>query len=297
MVKGLVAATVVGAAVILMTGGLLAQSSMTPIFRMDCGNGAYPNCGWPILRETSNGVYVRTLAAGAGPGGVDAVQYTFNPISSSAWAQYYLGWSNPRAEASPAPQGSVRYVRYRIYIAPGMRANGIGGETWGAKLWILGDDGNNDNVSRVIGTMQPKFSNSDLHIMASRNIDGQPGNTGQINVPIGTWSSHQFEIRSSSRAGVADARLATWLNNDNYSSPSARTTSGFELLTSDWTNVQFGFYAGPPIGTNGSLTIRYCCYEYDDQFDPTWASRDTNGGTGGTTGSPAAPSNVRLVTP
>ena len=86
----------------------------------------------------------------------------------------------------------------------------------------------------------------------------------------------QFEARSGS-----SGRVAIWMNNDNYSSPT-RTSPNFNLPANAWNNIRIGFYSNASLSSSGRITFEVTDFQIDDQFDPNW-SGGGGGGGGGTT--------------
>lgn len=243
---------------------------ITPIFRMDC-SASYPHCGWPSIRESQVHNFRKALRAGAGPGDQDVVEFAFTP--NTVHQQHYVGWEHDNAEPPPS-QGVARYVRYWIRILSPLNLSGNGG-LWGNKLWFVGDTGPNDATSRVIGIIQPRWTDADLHIHASRNVDGYDtrSGTGAIDIAVGMWHAHQFEITSSRTLSSGDGRIRFWSNNDRQEAPTTQTGGTFQLDTTDWGDVEFGYFVGETLNRAGSVIMQLCCFEYDDEFDPNWYSR------------------------
>ncbi len=269
---------VVGMFVAILGSPMSALAQMTPLARLNCTASTFPACGWGPAN--ANPYHTRQLIAGGGPSGQDVVQFTHVPTSTHA--QYYFGWFGP---ALPNPSaGAVRYVRVKLKVVPPISLLGSG-DVWGAKFIILGDGG--DSSARVICSLTDNgVSSYTLAVMCSRNIDGPPNATSRVELRAdGSWNSLQFEFRSSSTSSSANGQLKVWHNSNTYSSPT-RQSGLFQLNTTNWGNVNVGFYAGTTVAPSGRVVFQLADVEFDDEFDSSYHS--------GASGSPSAPQNLRI---
>ena len=233
-------------------GGILAK--------LDCSPADFPNCGWGAW-GMAEGNYSSVLQPGQGPHGQDAVQFVQDrgPVR-----QYYMGWGTP--SQGDEPPGTNRYIRVRIWI-PGNAGslNGYHGG-WESKFIILGDGGNSGG--RVICNLRDNGSSIDtMSIECQRNIDGGDHSTGLLPLTLGTWHSLQIEARSGSAASIA-----VWIDNNDYSRPTRRTTGNFSLDTTNWRFVGVGFYVNVPRSSSQDLVALRIAddIELGSGFDPTW---------------------------
>lgn len=241
-----------------------AAAQMTPLMRLDCTASNFPNCGWGAW-GIGQGNATQTLRPGQGPQGQDAVEFT---ILAGGPRQFYMGWSGGSGGAVEA--NAVRYYRFRIF-APGPTGQ-IRGYVQGLESkFIIHADGA-DNGSRVICGLRDNGMTPDtLAFECMRNVDGQQHGTVKQALTLGVWHSIQVEARSGSN-GV----IRVWIDNNNYSSPTATSQhsagSPFSLGTMNWNNFAIGFYQGVTT-TLSSPVVAFRLAddaEFDDQFDPTW---------------------------
>ena len=118
-------------------------------------------------------------------------------------------------ESSNPPAGAVRYYRWRMFFPTNTN---FSGRELGAvvnKLLIVGD-GCGERC-RVIVTYGPRTGMSDVNM--SVQIDGGVDPISVVNLPKGQWLNIQIEVRGS---GDGNGGYKIWINNDNYSSPSAQ---------------------------------------------------------------------------
>jgi hypothetical protein len=233
-------------------GGLVAQ--------LDCDAASFPNCGWEA-RGVEDGNYSAVLMPGQGPQRQDAIEFTQR---AGPLRQYYMGWGTPGGGDEPA--GTMRFIRVRIWI-PGNAGslNGYHGG-WESKFIILGDGSN--ALGRVICNLRDNGRSSDtMSIECQRNIDGGDHSTGLLPLTLGTWHSLQIEARSGSSASIA-----VWIDNNDYSRPTGRTTGNFSLDTTNWRFVGVGFYVNVPRpSTQNLVALRIADdIEFGTGFDPTW---------------------------
>lgn len=263
-----------------------AAGQTTPLARLSCNSGNYPDCGgWRPIN--TNPYFSRRLVTGAGPQGQDVVEFTQTP--SSTHAQYYLGWFGPSLAHPPA--GVTRYLRMRIKPIGPINLNGVA-DIWSDKFVIVADGDN--PTGRVICHLSDNGVTSDnLTLWCSRNIDGYPNATPRIAVTANAWNELQFEFKSASSSSSANGSLKIWKNTNNYSAPSAQ--SGLMQLNAiNWGSVSVGYYANATLGPSGRMVMQTADMEWDDEFDGNWAT-GASGGGGQTSSPPAPPTNLRLI--
>ncbi len=248
-----------------------AAAQMTPITTISCTSSNFPNCGNGWGYRGSNPHYTLTQVGNGG-------RFSLVPGSASSMTQFYMGWGTAVPQAS---QGQSRYIRFRIRVSGPVNVSGVG-DVWTDKFIILGDG--SDNTSRVIIELRPGAGNN-LSTRIQRNIDGDEARSGTMDIPNDQVVSLQFEARSGS-----SGRVALWMNNDNYSSPTT-TSPNFNLSASQWNNLNVGYYSNASLASSGRVVFEVTDFQFDDQFDPNWRS---GGSTGGPT-PPGAPSNVRII--
>jgi hypothetical protein len=163
------------------------------------------------------------------------------------------------------------------------------GDVWTDKFIILGDG--SDSSSRVICVLRDNgVTERSLALFCSRNIDGPPNATSNTELLTdGSWNNLQFEFRSSSSPSSGNGQLKIWNNVNAYSSPT-RQSGLFQLNTTNWGNINVGFYANTTMGPTGRLVFQLADVEFDDEFNPNFHS-----GSGGSTDLPAAPRNLRIT--
>lgn len=264
-----------------------ASAQTTPLARLSCNSGNYPDCGgWRPIN--TNAYFSRRLVTGAGPQGQDVVEFTQTP--SSTHAQYYLGWFGPSLPHPPA--GVTRYLRMRIKPIGPINLSGVA-DIWSDKFVILADGDN--PTGRVICHLSDNGVTSDnLTFWCSRNIDGYPNATPRVAITANVWNELQIEFKSASSTSSGNGSLKVWKNTNNYSAPSAQ--SGLMQLNAiNWGNVSVGYYANATLSPSGRMVMQMADMEWDDEFDGTWAAGAAGGGGGQTSTPPAPPTNLRLI--
>ena len=167
----------------------------------------------PIARAFSGASFV----AGGGPGGRDAAQVQMIPLSSGGYGANIWEASN----GVVASQGSARYIRYYIYysnVTHLRRAQD--GDFWGVKTVLNA----NPDTERAIETSAPHTAAENLQIRFGKNINGPPDETvGDPLLRVG-WNAVQLGVFLSSTTSSRNGGYRVWLNNDNFSSPSAASS-------------------------------------------------------------------------
>ena len=258
-----------------------AAASAQVIFRMDYSSAAYPNGGWSWGANPESAHFTRQLLAGGGPNGSNAI--LVHHIPNDPMGQFYWGWSG-YVESSNPPAGAVRYYRWRMFFPTNTN---FSGRELGAvvnKLLIIGD-GCGERC-RVIVTYGPRTGMTDVNL--SVQIDGGVDPISVANLPKGQWLNIQIEVR----AGSGNGGYKLWVNNNNYSSPSAQI-GNIQLEAREWGLVKFGAYCNANLASNGVHDWRHANFEVASAFDANWNS----GGGGGGPTPPSTVTGVRVVTP
>jgi hypothetical protein len=246
-----------------------------PIFRMNCGGGAsYPLCGFSTANPGGiNGLGVywdRKWVPGAGPQGQGVVEIEHRPQPTNV--EHYLGWAlvNPPA----APQGSTRYLRYKIKLLSPIAWQGVGGQQirFGGKFIILGDNG--DEGTRIISNIRssPTAGFSQVMLRTERNIQGAPSRMDTDTLAPDVWHSIQIKVRSSSTTSSGDGHLYTYVDGANASeaTPTVQSSGDDQINTNGWTGVLgFGYYFDS-LGMGGHAAYQVIDFEYDDHFVSSW---------------------------
>ncbi len=249
-----------------------AAAQMTPIAALNCTDANFPNCGWGNW-----GLAHHTLTR-VGNG----ARFTLTPGSASSLTQFYMGWGTSIPQVST---GESRYIRLRMRIVSPVNPSGVG-DLWTDKFIILGDG--SDSSSRVIVELRPNMQDNGLETRIQKNIAGDEARTPLLPLPADQLLSLQFEARSGS-----SGRVAVWLNNNNYGSPS-RTSPNFNLPASAWNNIRVGYYSNASLSSSGRITFELTDVQIDDQFDPNWSGGGGGGGGGGST-APGQVQGVRVI--
>jgi hypothetical protein len=282
---------VLGSVILLSFSGQ-AVAQMTPLGSLNCTSDNYPECGgWGAVPTSA--YFTRRFLPGIGPQGQNVVEFSHTPVDHHA--QYYNGWWGPQFP-NPA-QGAVRYLRIRMRPVGAIRLEGVE-DVWTDKFIIVADGDN--PMGRVICHLRDNGRTTDnVGIGCSRNIDGYPSATnGGVPLPSDTWSSLQFEFKSSSTTSSGNGSLKIWRDNDNYGAPSVQS-GAFQLNTTNWGRVSVGFYANATLRSGSRFVYQIADIQWDDEFDSHWAGASSGGGGTGGGGSqqtaPAAPANLRLI--
>lgn len=283
---------------LLLTSFALACSA-TPafaqvFFRMDYSAAAEPNGGWEAIAPDSR--FQRLRVPGGGPSGQDA--YELRQISVPGMAdsggQFNWGW-RANIEPSDPPTGSRRYYRWRMWFSPttNFRAldwdNGAAGNLTN-KLLIVGQ-GCGSNRCRVI--LNHNGERSDASVSFRLQIDGGADAVDTPSYQRGQWLHVQVELDASSSGSTADGGYKMWVNNNDYSRPSAQRT-GIVLNASNWRYVWLGAFMNDGLASDGIHVWRQTDFQAATSFDNAWASGGSGGGGGGTV-TPTAPRNLRIV--
>jgi hypothetical protein len=258
-----------------------ASARAQVLFRMDYSSAAYPNAGWSDGATAVSSHFTRQLLAGAAPDGSNAI--LMHHIPGDPVSQFYWGWAGYAEQSGSLPGGTVRYYRWRMFFPTNTNLSGNGLGSVVNKLLIVGD-GCGERC-RIIVTYGPRTGVTDINFRVQ--IDGGIDPINVDNLPKGQWLNIQIEARSSS--GSNNGGYKIWINNNNYSSPSAQI-GNVQLAAREWGLVKFGAYCNANLASNGVHDWRHANFEVATTFDATWNS---SGGGGG--GGPTPPTGVRIV--
>jgi hypothetical protein len=282
----------------LLSAPSAALAQMTPILRSDIRAATAPNYGCDGWHTGSEGIYYRqTRITSGSPSGRDSIRFEAIGTTRND-VQFQWGCLFDSSLEPTPPQGATRYVRWRVKVISPVYwySNWAGGSSTGDKMFILGNNCENSPYmpTRMIvkdGTTGPSFNNPMLGI--SQNIG--PG-SGDRAIPIDQWANVQFRIRSSSSADTSDGRVDLYINNNNEASPTASGT-GILIKTAGWGRntcstswMLWGNGSFRAMATGGSHRLEIADFEYDDQFDPSWAI-----GSAGGSALPSPPTNLRIL--
>ena len=279
--RSLLAATL--AAALLATPLPAAAQSF---FRMDYSSALSPSGGWEAFPVTPR--FTRSRIAGAGPEGEDVYELTQLSTGASQpeyGGEFYWGWRGLLEAQQPA-QGSRRYYRWWMRFSPTTNFRGLHGDgsptTLTNKVLIVGD-GCGRSDCRVIVNYR---GNSNYRQANFRiQIDGGDQLVDAPPVDVGMWFSVQVELDSSTSTSSRDGAYKIWINNNDYSRPTAQR-SGFQLNPVGWNYVMLGGYNNDGLASNGVHSFRQTGFEASLQFDPNFHQ----GGT-----FPNPPMNLRIV--
>ncbi len=263
-------------------------------FRMDYSVGAAPNGGWPTAR-TAGATHTRTRIAGGGPQGEDAYDltqiYTGTTVRDYG-GEYYWGW-NGMIEPSDPAQGARRYYRWRMRFSPTTNFRGVystnGQATTLTNKILMVGDGCGESRCRVIVTYRGADNGRQAQYLRVQ-IDGGEDNADTAPINVGEWLDIQVELDSSTSRNGSDGGYKIWINNNDYNNPNARRT-GIALNPVRWRQVDLGAYNNNGLTSNGVHAFRLTGFEASTAFDGGWARNNPS------TGTPAAPSNLRIVPP
>lgn len=210
--------------------------------------------------------------SGGSPAGTDSLRWV--GIGTGANLQFdcyfYFASSLPTV-----PQGSVRYLRYRLKIRTPVSwasdFNGTNANSAGGKMVILGNTGgSNGRIIHSIGAPFPERNQP--YVDLDENVNGL--GISASNLTLNVWHHLQMRLQSSSTSVATDGALALYVDNNVEGSPTD-SASGFDLPTASWGDTQyqltFGFAAFNELANGGSFDVEMADFEYADSFDSGWA--------------------------
>ncbi len=243
---------------------LSAQSSDI-IFSMNCASSSDTNCGWPGS-VPENAHHSRTFLQGGGPNGQNAMR--FNYLNSGGYDEFYLGWSG-FIEQENLPQGSTRYYRFRLRYTPETIFNGYnssGGTGRMLNKYLIVGDGCGSNCRPILQAYTYDMTGN---FRVTLQIDGGAYPITVDNLTAGVWYDIQLELNTSSSTSNPNGSYKMWVNNNNYSSPSAQT-SGFQLNPVRWGYVAFGFYSNHVVTSQGQVGMILTDFQAARSFNSNW---------------------------
>jgi hypothetical protein len=105
---------------------------------------------------------------------------------------------------------------------------------------------------------------------------------------VGQWLDIQIELISSSTTSSGNGGYKIWINNNDYNNPTAQR-SGFQLNTTNWRLVGFGYFANHGLAADGIHKWTHSNFQVASAFASNW-----HGGSQQTQ-APQAPTNVRIM--
>lgn len=275
---------------------VLSLATVTPafaqvFFSMNYNSGAAPTAGWPGGAVPTTQTHTRTFVAGGGPQGEGAYDLTqlYAPTAQGYGGEFYWGW-NGNLEAQDPAQGSRRYYRWRMRFSPTTNFRGLywqdGSRTTLTNKILMVGDGCGRSRCRVIVSYRGADNGRQAQFLRVA-LDGgdDPADSGPINV--GEWVDIQIELDSSSTSSSTDGAYKIWINNNDYSRPTAQRT-GIVLNPVNWRYVFFGAYENNGLASDGVHSFRHTGFQASTAFDAAWSRNATL---------PSAPNNLRIVTP
>lgn len=238
-------------------GRSVVFASGSPAPPADIFASLFPVAGAPTYNweenRTATGI-TQTARSGVAPGGLDAVEFTVDGASGQPAA----GWFQVTEDIPTS--GSYRYVRFRMRCTA---ASHTGTTDW--KNTILETS---DSTARVVSIALVEPDGDLSGIFVARNVDGAPSRTSpDLSLPFNTWGAFQYEVFFHATNGF----LKYWLNNSNYSSPSAQSTGTFAMNVPPTFGYQLDF---PIVALNlqasGAWTIQVADYHYSTGFHQSW---------------------------
>jgi hypothetical protein len=276
---------------LFMTIVLSSPAFAQVFFRMDYTVGAAPNGGWPEV-ATSGTTHTRSRVAGGGPQGEDTYELTqlYTGSRVTGWGgEYYWGWKGTLESQDPS-QGSRRFYRWRMRFSPTTNFKGVystdgGATTLTNKILMIGD-GCGRNRCRVIVSYRGADNQRQIQFLRIQ-LDGGEDNADTPPINVGEWVNVQIEVDSSTSTSSADGAYKIWINNNDYSRPTAQRTN-IQLNPVLWRYVFLGAYNNNGLQPDGVHSWRQTGFEAATTFDAAWH----RGGT-----MPSAPANLRIIRP
>jgi hypothetical protein len=238
---------------LFMTIVLSSPAFAQVFFRMDYTVGAAPNGGWPEV-ATSGTTHTRSRVAGGGPQGEDTYELTqlYTGSRVTGWGgEYYWGWKG----------------------------------TLESQDLMIGD-GCGRNRCRVIVSYRGADNQRQIQFLRIQ-LDGGEDNADTPPINVGEWVNVQIEVDSSTSTSSADGAYKIWINNNDYSRPTAQRTN-IQLNPVLWRYVFLGAYNNNGLQPDGVHSWRQTGFEAATTFDAAWH----RGGT-----MPSAPANLRIIRP
>jgi len=277
-------------AILILTSALVSTASAQVFFQMDYSVGSVPSGGWPGTVPTGP-THNRARVAAGGPQGEDVYEMTqlFTGSSTRYWGgEYDWGW-NGDLEASDPPQGSRRFYRWRMRFSPQTNFRGVystdgSPTTLTNKILILGD-GCGSRCRVILSYRGAENGTQARYFRVALDGGEDPADTPAVNV--GQWVDVQLEVDSSTSSSSNDGGYKIWINNNDYSRPTAQRM-GIVLNPTRWRYVFFGAYNNNGLQSGGVHAYRHTGFEASTAFNASWHRNSTM---------PTAPNNVRIIRP
>jgi hypothetical protein len=123
-------------------------------------------------------------------------------------------------------------------------------------------------------------------------LDGGENLVDTAPVNYGEWLNVQIELDSSSTTSSGDGLYKIWINNNDYSRPTAQRV-GFQLNPVGWRNVKFGAFNNDGLTAGGIHIWRHTDFQVATSFDANWNTGSSSGGSNQS--GPTTPNNLRLI--
>lgn len=226
------------------------------------------------------------ITDGSGWNGRSFVRFRWWDFDVSGIEEQEIGFFFDGARLTPPPDGwrdgAEYFIRFRVRIhSTPVAVGGESGTTVNNKFLITNSGGvrlmlhMRSADGSACGTFDPiQYPPQDwVSMRISRNIDGpDDGYCANVPVPTAQWTHLQYSVRYGAAGSVF---VKAWVNNDDYSRPTAVDATG-----SEWPQVgmegrwQVGAYVSDPSAEDVSWDLMDL--EVAATFDPTWAAGGEN---------------------
>jgi hypothetical protein len=275
----------------VLTAFLVQPAFAQVFFRMNYDAGASPAGGWPTAVQNGT-LFTQTHVPGGGPQGEDSYDVAQRYTGSSApgyGGEFYWGWNGNIESQNPA-QGTRRYYRWRMRFTPTTNFRGVhqdgSATSLTNKVLIVGDGCGRD--CRVI--VNYRGGNPGQAGYLRIQIDGGSYLADTPPLNVGEWLDIQVELDSATTTSSGDGAYKLWVNNNNYSSPTAQR-AGFQLNPVNWRYVMLGAYNNNGLASGGVHAWRQTGFEASTAFDAGWHR------SGSSSTLPMRPTNLRITPP
>jgi hypothetical protein len=226
------------------TGGTAPGQTIT---ELDCTVN-FPNCNWGYWGANQ----FHTFAA-AGKG----FRITLRPDNDMNLSQFYAGVGKD----FPAVMTERIYITWEMTVHSPFNSQGAG-DSWSDKFIMLNDP---DAANRLIAVLKSNLSDTDLWLRVRHNTSDIDRGAPDVRIPIDQRVKFQIEVRRG-----AQARIAIWMNNQNYNAPTSVGQNFNWPIPTGWRNVRAGFYQNAAISTNGHVDYTVHNLRVSDTFNPTF---------------------------
>ncbi len=279
------------AVTVLVSSLISATPTLAQVFfNMDYSAPAAPTAGWPNGAVPTTATHDRVRVPGGGPNGEDAYDLTqrYAPNEQGYGGEFYWGW-NGDIEASDPPQGARRFYRMRMRFSPSSNFRGIfrdGTPTTQTNKVLMVGDGCGRNSCRVIVSYRGGDNGRQVEFLRVALDGGEvPADTPPLSV--GQWLDIQIELDSSTTTSSSDGAFKIWINNNDYSRPTAQRT-GIQLNPVRWRYTFLGAYNNNGLASDGVHSFRQTGFQAATTFDANWSRQTTL---------PSSPNNLRILPP